>query len=172
MKQSRVLIAGIGNIFLGDDAFGVEAVRRLLKQPLPEGVRAADFGIRGFDLACAMLDGYDAVILVDAACRGGLPGTLRVIEPEVTALTASDAAPAIERHSLDPAKVFQHVQALGGKLPILRLVGCEPASFGTDEEPQMGLSPAVAQAVEQAVPLIHALLSELRTINEDATFCR
>src|SRR5438270_10803156 len=82
MTRPRVLVAGIGNIFLGDDAFGVEVAQRLAQRPLPAGVRVVDFGIRGLDLTYALLDGQDAVILVDATLRGGPPGTLYVIEPE------------------------------------------------------------------------------------------
>ena len=82
-----ILIAGIGNIFFGDDAFGVEVVRRLAARPLPAGVVVKDFGIRGFDLACALQDGYDAVILVDAMQRGAPPGTLHVLEPETESTT-------------------------------------------------------------------------------------
>ncbi|MGH7848434.1 MAG: hydrogenase maturation protease, partial [Candidatus Binatia bacterium] len=76
MTPAKILVAGIGNIFLGDDGFGVEVARELAKRKLPESVRVVDFGIRGFDLAYALLDGYDLTILVDAAPRGGLPGTL------------------------------------------------------------------------------------------------
>src|SRR6516225_7125141 len=83
MEQPRILVAGIGNIFLGDDAFGVEVARRLAARPQPDGVRVADFGIRGIDLTYALLDGYETVILVDATPRGGQPGTLYVIEPDV-----------------------------------------------------------------------------------------
>src|SRR5947209_6163179 len=80
MTQPRLLVAGVGNIFLGDDAFGVEVVQRLLRRPQPDGVRVVDFGIRGLDLSYALLDGYEAVILVDAAPRGAPAGTLHVLE--------------------------------------------------------------------------------------------
>src|SRR3954452_5244184 len=83
MNRPRVLVAGLGNIFLGDDAFGVEVVQRLARRPQPDGVRLVDFGIRGLDLTYALLDSCDAVVLVDATPRGGLPGTLYVIEPQV-----------------------------------------------------------------------------------------
>src|SRR5437763_5407130 len=112
MKAVRILVAGIGNIFLGDDAFGVEVVRRLSVRPLPPGVEVRDFGIRGLDLVWAVQDGYEAVILVDAACRGGLPGTLCVLEPE-----PGPPAVSVEPHQLDPARVLQLVQAEAGRLP-------------------------------------------------------
>ena len=157
----RILIAGIGNIFLGDDAFGIEVLRRLTEQPLPDGVEAIDFGIRGFDLACAIQGGYESVILVDATPRGGLPGTLYVLELDVDALTTDQPEPEFEGHSLTPAKVLQLVTMLGGPLPNLRLVGCEPATIGSLDQTQMGLSPAVAAAVDQALPLISSLVEQL-----------
>src|SRR5881227_271903 len=101
--RGRVLVAGVGNIFLGDDAFGVEVAQRLLRRGLPDAVRVVDFGIRGLDLTYALLDGYEAVILVDAAPRGGPPGTLYVLEPERGG--APDVA-AIETHGMDPVKVL------------------------------------------------------------------
>lgn len=158
---SRILIAGIGNIFLGDDAFGVEVLRKLSQQPLPGGVRAIDFGIRGFDLACAISDGYDAVILVDACPRGGKPGTLYVIEPDLGALTAANHEQQVDGHSLSPARVLELVLALGGQIPHVRLVGCEPTSYESDNEPQMELSRAVAQAIDPAIEMIRSLIREL-----------
>jgi len=159
--QPRILVAGIGNIFLGDDAFGCEVLRRLVARPLPAGVEALDFGIRGFDLAYRILRGYDAVVLVDAAPRGGPPGTLYVIEPEIDALAADQADSAVEGHSLSPARVLQLVRMLGGELPRLRLVGCEPAAISGNDELPSGLSPEVAAAVEPAVELIDSLLEQL-----------
>src|ERR1700719_105979 len=108
MCTTRLLIAGVGNIFLGDDAFGVEGAQRLARRPLPEGVRVVDFGIRGLDLAYALLDGYEAVVLVDAAPRGGRPGTLYVLEPEPgPALPPGEGAPLIEAHNMNPARVLR-----------------------------------------------------------------
>ena len=126
MSRPRVLVAGVGNIFLGDDAFGVEVVQRLARRPLPDGVRVVDFGIRGFDLTYALLDGYEAVILVDAAPRGGRPGTLYVIEPE---LDDGGEPPAtglmIDPHNLDPARVLR----LASRTTLCRGIGevdCDP----------------------------------------------
>jgi hydrogenase maturation protease len=160
MSAPRILIAGIGNIFLGDDGFGVEVVRRVLQQPLAEGVEIVDFGIRGFDLACALMEAYDAAILVDAISRGGRPGTLYVIEPEIASFTASERELGPEGHGFHPARVLQWVQALGSRLPPLRLVGCEPAMFGSDDDPRMELSRPVAAAVEETLPLIQSLIAE------------
>jgi hydrogenase maturation protease len=158
MTCPQILVAGIGNTFLGDDGFGVEVVRRLADRPLAEGMRVVDFGIRGFDLACALLDGYDTVILVDTTRRGGRPGTLYVIEPDPDEPGAPGAAPAA--HDLDPVQVFRLARALGGRLPRLRLVGCEPATFGP-EGGEVGLSEPVRAAVGGAVELIEALVTDL-----------
>jgi hydrogenase maturation protease len=155
----RVLIAGIGNIFLGDDAFGVEVAQRLLRRPWPEEVRVVDFGIRGFDLAYAILDGPALTILVDATPRGGAPGTLYVIEPDLDTATGQ-AGPGIDSHSMDPVKVLQLVRAFGGRPERMLVVGCEPATFGPEGEGQMGLSPPVEAALDDAVRLIEQLAGE------------
>ena len=162
MTAPRILVAGIGNIFLGDDAFGVEVARQLAGRILPEGVRVVDFGIRGFDLAYALLDGDKQAILVDAMPRGQAPGTLYVLEHELTAADGA-AAPeaAVEPHGMDPVKVLRLVQALGGKPQRLLVVGCEPESFGEEEDGRMGLSAPVQQAVPEAVALIERLINQI-----------
>jgi hydrogenase maturation protease len=156
--RPRILIAGIGNIFLGDDAFGVAVVQRL--GPQPASVRVVDFGIRGLDLAFALEDGYDLVILVDALSRSGPPGTLYVIEPDLSDLNVVDDVPMLEGHSIDPLTVLRLVKRRGCALPPIKIVGCEPAFFGTDDDPAMGLSPAVEAAVEEAVKVIQHLVAE------------
>jgi hydrogenase maturation protease len=162
VERARILIAGIGNIFLGDDAFGVEVVRRLASRPLPDGVRVVDFGIRGLDLAYALLEDHEAVILVDAAPRGDQPGTLYVLEPELPAhAEPGNADGLVEAHSLDPVKVLRLVAALGGRVRRLLLVGCEPERTGNLEEMQDGLSTPVQAAVEEAIPLIETLVTKL-----------
>jgi hydrogenase maturation protease len=157
MTTPRILVAGIGNIFLGDDAFGVEVVRELSQRQIPPGVRVVDFGIRGLDLAYALMDGYDRVILVDAVPRGATPGTVYVIEPDVGNGEQTQLA---ETHGMDPVKVLRLVQSMGGRLPPLKLVGCEPATFGTDEDPALGLSDPVQAAVPEAVGVIENLIRE------------
>src|SRR5215475_12906807 len=124
----RVLVAGIGNIFLGDDAFGVEVVHRLLEHAMPEGVEVGDFGIQGFDLAYEMLENYDANILIDATPRGGTPGTLYIIDPEVSTWDTSKEV-TLATHGLDPVQVLTMVKQFGGQLRNVRIVGCEPESF-------------------------------------------
>jgi hydrogenase maturation protease len=156
--SARVLIAGVGNLLRGDDGFGCEVARRLASRPLPDGVRVVDFGIRGIDLTYALLDGWDAAILVDAAARGDAPGTLYVIEPAAS----GDAEPLIEAHAMDPMRVLATVRSLGGALGCVRVVGCEPVHLGSDEEPLMGLSPAVEAAVAPAIALVEELVAALR----------
>ena len=150
----RVLVAGIGNIFLGDDGFGVEVVRRLDRERIGDGVDVVDFGIRGIHLAYELTAGkYDAVILVDAAPRGGAPGSVYVIEPDAGA----DFADVGNGHSVTPAMVLGWVRMTGGYCGRVLLVGCEPASV----EESMGLSDAVAAAIEPAAEMVRTLACEL-----------
>jgi len=154
-----VLVAGVGNIFLGDDAFGVEVARRLLAEPLPENVRVADYGIRGVHLAYQLLDGYDTLILVDAVSRGEPPGTVFVIEPDLGLGTPLNGVPpAMNAHDLDPASVLGLVRHLGGRIDRVLVVGCEPQQ--TDE--RIGLSEPVQRAVGEAARLVRELLGGSR----------
>jgi len=161
MKSSvhRVLIAGIGNIFHGDDAFGVEAIRHLLaRYEVPDEVRVEDFGIRGYDLAYAIGDGYEAIFLVDACPRGAPPGTLYLLELDPGNLATTPDA--VDAHSLNPVAVLQLVKMLGtfantGKL---YLVGCEPAVLEC-EDAVMDLSAPVAAAIPGAVDMIRSHLA-------------
>lgn len=158
MNSARILIAGVGNIFLGDDAFGVEVVQRLSQHALPAGVRVVDFGIRGLDLAYALLEPFDAVILVDALPRGGTPGTLYVLEPEPV---ASSEPVMMEGHNLDPARVLQLVSSLGGEVRRLLVVGCEPVVTEGDLDAEMEMSTPVRAAVDEAVMLVESLVERL-----------
>src|ERR1044071_9419396 len=130
--MKRILIAGIGNIFLGDDAFGVEVANELLRHPLPPEVRVKDYGIRGYDLAYALADGYDAAILVDAAPCGEAPGTVTLMEPARMNSAEFDSC-ALNAHNLDPVRVLQMSQMLGGGPARLYLVGCEPGDLDSEE---------------------------------------
>ncbi len=145
------LVAGIGNIFLGDDGFGVEVVRRLAGEAMPEGTRVADYGIRGLHLAYQLLEGWDTVILVDAVSRGAPPGTVFVIEPDLAAPTPD--AP-MNAHGMDPATVLATVKSLGGTLKRVLVVGCEPQEI----EPGIGLSAPVQQAVDEAARVVRRLV--------------
>jgi hydrogenase maturation protease len=162
MNRPRILIAGVGNIFLGDDAFGVEVAQRLTRRALPDEVCVVDFGIRGLDLTYALLDGYEAVILVDALPRGGPPGTLYVLEvaPDEPS-AAEDAGPLIETHNLDPVKVLRLAAAMGARVGRLLVVGCEPVPLDESDDMQMGMSAAARAAVEEAVPLVESLVARL-----------
>jgi hydrogenase maturation protease len=160
----RILIAGIGNIFLGDDAFGVQVAWQLMRREWPEGVRVADFGIRGLDLVYALLDNYDAVILVDATPRGQPAGTLSVLElAPVGGPEAADTAQTVETHGMDPVKVLRLAAQMGARVERVLLVGCEPANCDEPEEGTAGLSDAVRLAVDEAVPLIESLAAKIRT---------
>ena len=160
-QKPSILVAGIGNIFLGDDAFGVEVVRRMAGLELPASVRVADFGIRGFDLAYALQDGYETTILVDACPHGEAPGTLYVIEPDLKALDGPDAAPAtVEAHAMNPMNVLRMARAMNIEVKNVLLVGCEPETLG-GEEGQMGLSAPVEAAVDEAVKLVESLVNRI-----------
>jgi hydrogenase maturation protease len=145
----NVLVAGVGNVFLGDDGFGGEVARRLAREALPAGVEVADFGIRGIHLAYRLLEPVSLLVVADLARRGGPPGTLYVIEPDLGALPPGGA----DAHGFDLPSVFAAVKDLGGRLPPVRIVGCEPASV--DEG--MGLSPPVEAAVGPAVALVREI---------------
>jgi hydrogenase maturation protease len=161
MTKDRVLIAGVGNIFHGDDAFGVEVLRRLSMRKLPEGVKAVDFGIRGLDLAYALLDRYEATILVDATSRGGAPGTVYTIQPDLNDLGSEDVnSRGIEAHGMNPMRVLRMVKAMGGEPQQVFLVGCEPQTLGPDEG-LMGLSAIVEAAIDPAIEMIESLAGRL-----------
>jgi hydrogenase maturation protease len=160
MVIKRVLVAGVGNVFLGDDGFGVEVVRRLAGRELPEGVEVADFGIRGMDLAYALQDTYDVVIFVDAIPRGEEPGTVYLLEPEIE----EDGEVSLDTHGMDPVKVIKLARALGAKPPRTLVVGCEPQVVVSGEDyddMSMELSEPVRAAVEEAAKLVESLVGEI-----------
>jgi hydrogenase maturation protease len=167
MSEARILVAGIGNIFLGDDAFGVEVVRRLLQRTLPDYVRVVDYGIRSLDLAYALLDDYDVAILVDAAGQGGDPGTLYLLEPELNDTDSEAPQPVMEAHGMNPMRVLDMVRAMGGRPKRVLVVGCEPATLGDEFEGAMGLSAKVEAAVDDAVAMIETLIA--RAQDREAT---
>lgn len=155
---ARVLVAGVGNIFLGDDGFGSEVARRLAGQPLPDGVRVVDYGIRGMHLAYDLLEGYDALVIVDAMPGNGQAGDITVLEvgPEDLGSGPLDA------HGMDPVAVLGNLGSLGGELPRTLVVGCQPL----DLEENMGLTPPVTAAVDVATTTIIGLLDDL--LNEQS----
>jgi hydrogenase maturation protease len=163
----NILVAGIGNIFLGDDGFGVEVVRRMAPIDFPAGVKVKDFGVRGFDLAYALMDGYDLAILIDATPQGGPPGTLYAIEVDVNGLEGSGVGDTIDTHAMNPVRVLHLVKALGGQPGPILVVGCEPGVL-EDENGTIGLSAPVEAAVDEAVSMVKALIATRTEIDDIA----
>jgi hydrogenase maturation protease len=149
----RILVAGVGNVFLGDDAFGVEVVRLLVERPQPPGVQIRDYGIRGVHLVYELLDGYDLFVLVDAAPRGEAPGTVSVLEVE---LPSPQAQPVIDAHSLTPDAIFGLLSSLGGHSGRNLVVACEPAEVDAG----MGLTDPVREALPHAVRAVEEILAQ------------
>lgn len=156
--SARILVACIGNIFLGDDAFGVEVARELTRRQPPPEIRVIDFGIRSYDLAYALADGYEAVILVEAMQRGEKPGTLYLVEPDIAQLSQLENA-MVDMHSLDPVRVLQMARSIGELPDRLYLIGCEPGKL-TGDGP-LCLSEPVRAAVPNAVEMIESLAGNL-----------
>lgn len=158
-ERPRILVAGIGNIFLGDDGFGVEVVKRLSAHELPAAVKVVDFGIRGFDLAYALQDGYETTILIDAYPHGQQPGAVSLVDPDLSVLNEPQAA-VVETHGMNPLNVLRMAAAMNGSLKKVLLIGCEPASLG-GEEGHMGLSAPVDAGVDEAVKLILSVVEKI-----------
>ncbi|HEX4139570.1 MAG TPA: hydrogenase maturation protease [Candidatus Methylacidiphilales bacterium] len=154
-SPEKILVAGLGNIFFGDDAFGSEVAGVLRHMHWPAHVRVEDFGIRSYDLAYALMEA-DAAILIDAVPRGQPPGTIYLIEPDLEHL--GEATP--DAHTMNPVAVLQLVRSLGGTPGRVFLVGCEPAALECDEG-QLGLSHAVEAAVPEAVALVERVIADL-----------
>jgi hydrogenase maturation protease len=152
----RTLVACLGNIFLSDDGFGVEVARRLAGQPLPEGVRVTDYGIRGMHLAYDLAEGFDTTILVDTAQRGDAPGTVYLIEPERQAGQGDAASMTLfNAHGMQPDLVLSLAGSLGGDAGRVLVVGCEPATL----EEGIGLSAPVTAAVDEAAAMVTRLVT-------------
>jgi hydrogenase maturation protease len=155
--SGRILVAGIGNIFLSDDGFGVEVANRLKSKALPENVHVEDFGIRGVHLAYELLEGYRAALLVDAVDLREAPGTVVVIQPELQSAPGDDESPPFDAHTMSPDLVLGTLAHLGGRIDSILVVGCQPENL--DEG--IGLSESVAQAVDGAVELCGELIEDL-----------
>jgi hydrogenase maturation protease len=155
----RILVAGAGNIFLGDDGFGVEVARRLVGEAFPPGVDVVDFGIRGVHLAYQLLEGYDRLILIDAASRGEAPGTIFVLEPDFAqpeTLERTESGFLLDAHGMDPEMVLGMLKDLGGNVEKVLIVGCEPA----DISERMGLSEVVERALGEACGVVRRLVAQ------------
>lgn len=148
-----ILVAGLGNVFCSDDAFGVSVVEELARRSLPAGVEVRDFGIRGIHLAYQLLEPYDLVVLIDAVERGGPPGTLYLIEAEPGAEPGPEVS--MDAHDLGPDAVLSLVPRLGGTVGPVVVVGCEPAGIDAG----IGLSPSVQDAVGTAAQLVIDLVT-------------
>lgn len=153
---ARILVAGIGNIFLGDDGFGSEVVRNAEIPHDNSRVRVIDYGIKGMHLAYDLLEEWDTLVLVDAVPNRGHPGTLHVFQADCE--TDSDAA-GLDGHSMDPAAVFASLRALGGSPPYTVVVGCEAGSV----EEGIGLTEPVARAVPRAARAVEEIVAALQT---------
>jgi hydrogenase maturation protease len=160
-----ILVACIGNIFQGDDAFGCEVANVLARRPATNDVRVVDFGIRGLDLTYALMDAPELTILVDTVSRGEAPGTLYTIEPDLDGLETAGQT-NIDPHSMDPLRVLRTAKAMGGRLGRILLVGCEPADLG-GEKGRMGMTPPVIAAIEQAATIVESLIrKEIHELQE------
>lgn len=160
--MQRILVAGLGNIFLGDDGFGVEVARELLQRDLPAGVQVTDFGIRGMDLVYALLDEHDAVIFVDTTQQGDRPGTLYLLEPQVE----MSGEVTLDTHGMDPVKVLKLAHVMGARPTRTYVVGCEPEFIPESDDPDvhMGLSASTRAAVPEAVTMVLDLVERLSSV--------
>ncbi len=154
------MVACVGNVLLGDDGFGVEVARQLAKRSLPSDVVVKEFGIRSLDLTYALNDPYDLVILVDSCQRGGAPGSIYMIEPDLDAMPTLDTGPVrMETQGMNPMDALRLAQSLGSLARNVMVVGCEPEDLGP-EEGKPGLSAIVRDAIEDTVAMIEHLISK------------
>lgn len=159
-QKPAILVAGVGNIFMGDDAFGVEVVQRLATKKLPEEVRIVDFGIRGLDLVYALQDGYESTILVDACQKGQPAGTVYVIEPDLNVVEDISASGVVDSHGMDPINVIRMAKAMNAPLKRFLVVGCEPETLG-GKQGHMGLSCPVEAALDEAVRVVEDVVTRI-----------
>lgn len=155
LTGKRILVAGVGNIFFGDDAFGCEVAQRLLQRELPPEVAVIDFGIRGLDLAYALLEDYELSILIDATPRGGAPGTLYVIEVDLNEVETDRSS--LDTHAMNPLRVLALVKSMGGGPGRIFIVGCEPSPISEPED--SGLSKPVVAMLDKAAELVESLIT-------------
>lgn len=157
----QILIAGVGNAWLRDDAFGAEVARRLADQDLPDGVSVMDVGTSGLDLAYEVMRGYSALIIVDVSKQGGEPGTLYVIdvEPDDVPAEITDGE-TIDPHSMDPMTMLRFVRVIGGWPGRVQVIACEPEIV---DDVGLGLTPAVEAAVDRAIALVRETVAELQS---------
>jgi hydrogenase maturation protease len=165
VPEKQILVAGVGNAWLQDDAFGGECARRLEARGVPDGVTVMDFGTGGLDLAYEVMRGYDALVLLDASRQGGAPGTLYVLEPDMEDLSRPiEDGDVINPHGMDPQTMLRFVGAIGGFSGRVVVIGCEP---GEVDDVGLGLTAPVEEAVDRALALVAETLGELR---DDAAY--
>jgi hydrogenase maturation protease len=159
-RELQILVAGIGNAWMKDDAFGGEVAQRLTRRELPAGVRVFDFGTGGLDLAYEVMRGYDALVLVDVSRQGGEPGTLYVMEADEESVSGGiEDGEMLNPHGMDPQTVLRFVKSVGGWPGRVVVIACEPAAV---EQMGLGLSDVVSAVVERAVDLVLSTVAELR----------
>jgi hydrogenase maturation protease len=153
----KALIAGVGNIFLTDDGFGPEVLRQFSGSELPPGFTAVDFGIRGLHLTYELLEGYDVLVIVDAAPRGEAPGTVTLVEVDPAGVGAPEDGPLLDAHGMEPLAILRTLGSLGGRVDRIYVLACEPAVTAEG----MGLTPVVAAAVPESVAALRGLVERL-----------
>ena len=153
MTSGRVLVAGFGNLLLGDDGFGVAVVRKLAAEPIPAGVETLEVGTGGMELVYGLMGGFDRLIVVDAVRRGHAPGTLYVFRPSDADLASAPGEP-IDPHFAEPTRAMKMAKSLGYLPADVTVVGCEPGPCDLD----LTLSPPVSTAVEQALGRVREAL--------------
>jgi hydrogenase maturation protease len=159
-REKQILVAGVGNAWMRDDAFGGRVAERLSAENLPPGVSVFDFGTGGLDLAYEVMRGYDALILVDVSRQGGDPGTLYVMEPDPEEIEPIEDGNLVNPHGMDPQTVLRFVRTVGGWPGKVIVIACEP---GAVEKMGLDLSPEVERAVADAVALVRETIEELRS---------
>jgi len=159
--EGQILVGCIGNIFLGDDGFGVEAARALAAVDLPAEAKLVDYGIRALDLAYALLQPWRAVILVDTIARSGAAGSLYLLEAQDEQGHDGEKVDDFNPHAMSPVQMVALARSLGNITAPIYIVGCEPQDFGAELEGRMGLSPEVAAAVPEAARMVLRLIEQL-----------
>jgi hydrogenase maturation protease len=157
-SKKRVMIAGVGNMFMKDDGFGGAVVRKMMSKTFPEGVELKDFGTGGLKLAYDLMKGYDALVLLDVSKRGEKPGSLYVIEPSESEVSADLAESPIDPHGSDPSTVLRFVKAIGSWPGKVLIVACEP---GNIEEFEIGLSENVNASIDKAIEFVDDIINEI-----------
>jgi hydrogenase maturation protease len=166
-RTRQILVAGIGNAFMGDDGFGGQVAQRLEQRELPAGVSVFDFGTGGLDLAYEVMRGYDALVIVDINRQGEPPGTVFVMEPDPADVEGGiEDGAVIDPHAMEPQTVLRFVKSVGGWPGKVVIVACEPSAVG---EVAWGLSEPVEAALDRAVDVV---LEQVEELGKDAAYVK